>query len=731
MIMINNLNKEVKDGKNTLKVLDSINVCFPNSGLYCIYGKSGSGKTTLINILFNDVKKTSGFIKVADIDYDSMSKKESLQLKKSIISVASQDFRLFNDLTVKENIRMYLEASGITNYDYSKYLKMLEIEDIINLKASVLSGGEKQRVGILIALSKNTPILIMDEPTSSLDEFNSTIITKFLKEISEEKLVIVSTHDYEIFDNLADGYIRLEYGKVIENNIKCEDAKSVNPVNYRNDYSVLRTIGDSFRLFRQNILIKISIAIIITLISFCFIIFSYNYKYDLDEYNAYILDDIVCPINEKINYDYWKEKLGYDFEYIEAYEKPEFYIADIDDLNITVNARLANWLFLDESLTDDSIIISDYTIDTLNKDCNSYLSNTMSILGNKVKVIEEKTGYEKQIELDKNEDEYTKNMHLYYADYIKMNSNTLKKVLSSKMYLPYLQIDECSFHLADKNSDLTSKGNIIGKIPEDDNEIVVDGYFRYYYKNHIDSKFDVENDTLLGKEVSFDFFGNLMTFKIVGEYTNINSSIIQLYDGYYNQLIEEFGRLSDYKMLFVKKPYYERYKLFKETPREEERYEVYHTDDYSVTSFYTMDLIKNREKLSEDYYQLSQMFTFTFILVVIAFVFSFYIFNKRKIAILLSIGFSSLKIGSMALINIISTFVLSLSVAFASSYLYLIISNVKIKESFPMFKYDIYPICFNYQFVFISLICLSFTILGVFIIMLLANKNRKNFLFGY
>ena len=196
--------------------MDNISIDF-KQGLNIIIGESGSGKSTLLNILgiidnpsegdifFNEEKLTGR----TDIQLDDFRAEN--------IGFIFQSSNLISDITVDENLKLAMEINNIDTADYKKMLERFKIDDLIDKKVNVLSGGEQQRVSIVRALLKNSSIILADEPTGNLDKGNSKIVFETLKECAEiyNKIVIVVTHDQRLAREYADYIVELEDGKII------------------------------------------------------------------------------------------------------------------------------------------------------------------------------------------------------------------------------------------------------------------------------------------------------------------------------------------------------------------------------------------------------------------------------------------------------------------------------------------------------------------------------------
>ncbi len=166
-------------------ILDKVNFDFLPRKKYVISGKSGIGKTTLLNLIAGYLKEDSG-----EITIDSGLSIEYL----------FQDECLFSNLTVIDNLFIKaccLEMERERFYEISeKLLRKFNIVDLKNRKVALLSGGEKQRIQLASLLLSNPDIILLDEPTSKLDEENKKYIIQLINKQLEEKLLIIVSHDF-------------------------------------------------------------------------------------------------------------------------------------------------------------------------------------------------------------------------------------------------------------------------------------------------------------------------------------------------------------------------------------------------------------------------------------------------------------------------------------------------------------------------------------------------------
>ena len=146
--------------------------------------------------------------------------------RNTFVGFVFQEYNILNEFSVEDNIALALELQG-KNKDkerINEILKLVELEDFAKRKPNTLSGGQKQRVAIARALVKNPEIIMADEPTGALDSATGKQVFDTLKKLSEEKLVIVVSHDREFAEIYGDRIIELKDGKIISDVVKTKVA---------------------------------------------------------------------------------------------------------------------------------------------------------------------------------------------------------------------------------------------------------------------------------------------------------------------------------------------------------------------------------------------------------------------------------------------------------------------------------------------------------------------------
>jgi len=186
-----------------------------------IVGPSGSGKTTLLSVLSGILRPDSGTVSVEGVDVWKLSADQLADFRLQKIGFVFQDYHLFPRLTTAENVAIPLI---LRKKDWGESLKQaIECLDIVGLKARAglppvkLSGGEQQRVAIARAIVSQPDILIMDEPTASLDGDTGHTVVGFVHRnlLNENRCIVVVTHDNRIFE-FASRILKMEDGRLLQ-----------------------------------------------------------------------------------------------------------------------------------------------------------------------------------------------------------------------------------------------------------------------------------------------------------------------------------------------------------------------------------------------------------------------------------------------------------------------------------------------------------------------------------
>lgn len=180
--------KNIKKIYGNEEVFSNFNYCFRDDGFVLLFGESGCGKTTLLNILSGVIDFDDGQISFEGNIYKNQF---SFDESEKYISYITQDSYFVDYLSVFEN----LQLASVDDDKINDYLIRFSLIDKKEQNVTTLSGGEKQRLAIIRALLNEKKILLLDEPTASLDKENKKLIFELINDIKDSVLVIVASHD--------------------------------------------------------------------------------------------------------------------------------------------------------------------------------------------------------------------------------------------------------------------------------------------------------------------------------------------------------------------------------------------------------------------------------------------------------------------------------------------------------------------------------------------------------
>ena len=184
-----------------------------------VLGPSGSGKTTMLSLISGILRPNSGRVRIDDTDIWSLSDDEIAHYRLNKIGFVFQDYHLFPRLTTVENAAIPLILRRVPwDEAITEARKVLDIVGLGNradLPPVKLSGGEQQRVAIARAIVGRPDLLILDEPTASLDGDTGHAIVNFVRKniLNENRCIVIVTHDSRILD-MANRIMKMEDGKV-------------------------------------------------------------------------------------------------------------------------------------------------------------------------------------------------------------------------------------------------------------------------------------------------------------------------------------------------------------------------------------------------------------------------------------------------------------------------------------------------------------------------------------
>lgn len=225
MLEITELSKRYKTGDDALK---KVSLTVPDGQVLGLIGPSGAGKSTLIRCVNRLIEPTSGTI---DLNGAKLQKMGSGKLRKARrrIGMIFQEYALVERLTVMENVLsgrlgyVGFWASALRKFpqkDIDEAFRLLErvgLDHMANKRADELSGGQRQRIGIARALIQDPELLLVDEPTASLDPKTSRQIMRLICELCEERNLsaIINIHDVALAKLFVQRIVGLQAGQVV------------------------------------------------------------------------------------------------------------------------------------------------------------------------------------------------------------------------------------------------------------------------------------------------------------------------------------------------------------------------------------------------------------------------------------------------------------------------------------------------------------------------------------
>ncbi len=206
-------------GETRTVAVDDISLDIPMGQMLYIVGPSGSGKTTLLSMISGILRPSSGRVLVKGVDIWGLSDSDDARFRRHNIGFVFQDFQLFPRLTTAENVAIPLVLRGVA-WGKAQEIAIHNL-DIVGLKSRAdmqpvkLSGGEQQRVAIARAIVTEPDILILDEPTASLDGDSGRNVVSFVKNhlLTPARAIVIVTHDARIYE-FASSILHMEDGKL-------------------------------------------------------------------------------------------------------------------------------------------------------------------------------------------------------------------------------------------------------------------------------------------------------------------------------------------------------------------------------------------------------------------------------------------------------------------------------------------------------------------------------------
>ena len=400
MIELKNVSKFYSDNNIVTIGLKNINLRLNKGEFVAITGDSGSGKSTLLNVISLIDSYDEGEVLFYGNETFYFNQNDCDTFRKENVSFIFQKYNIIDSYTVLENVMLPLIIKGESEIDAKEkaleIIKKVGLSHRANNRGTKLSGGEKQRCVIARALASDAPILACDEPTGNLDSKTSIEIINLIKEVSQDKLVLIVTHDYESIKDICTRKIKLSDGEIIEDitfkegieeESKELDLKDSKPTNKTLFKLALLNIFSTPKKTTFSTLVFTFVSVIFLLLSMFMVQVSYeeNYSYS-DDYG-------IVAENRMIIYESKHDSL--DISKLESIlEKHEYYEnAFYEEDHISI--RIDNSFYSNASLTFNKLNFDLYAgVDTPSVDefvlvmpNYSYYDQYEKLIGKEIKVL--------------------------------------------------------------------------------------------------------------------------------------------------------------------------------------------------------------------------------------------------------------------------------------------------------------------------------------------------------
>lgn len=538
MIKIENIDKYFnRFKKNKIHVINNTSLEFESHGLVALLGPSGSGKTTLLNVVGGLDKVRKGNIYINGEKITKKFQGHVDKVRNLNIGYIFQDYKLIEDMSVYDNVALVLKMIGIKDKKEidKRVTYVLEKTGMLRYKkrpCSMLSGGERQRVGIARAIAKNPSIIIADEPTGNLDSKNSVEIMNIIKAISKEKLVILVTHEVNLAKFYASRIIELEDGKII-NDYKNENEADldyeIGSTLYLKDYKYKENIAPDVNVYSNN---KIDLKVDIVISN------NNIYIKTNDSKKIEVIDDesSIEIVNDHFKNITKEEANKYQFDFNSIINNSKLkYSSIFNPITFITNGfkKVFNYSILKKILLGGFFLSGIFILFAF-----SSIAASLSIKDKNFLKINKNylTVEAKKIKID----DYLNIENNLHAEYIiPTNSLVNLKLKTDDFY----QFNNYDLFLKGSLTDIDSIKNsslISGRMPTDDNEIVVDKMVLENIKKEENAQMMGlrNNKDFLDREIIIESMDNM---KIVGIVNTNNPSIYTKKSKFINIIYHSLG----------------------------------------------------------------------------------------------------------------------------------------------------------------------------------------------
>lgn len=239
MLELKNIVKDYPAGDNTVQALKGVSLSFRKNEFVSILGPSGCGKTTMLNIIGGLDQYTSGDLVIGGRSTKDFRDRDWDAYRNHSVGFVFQSYNLISHQSVLANVELALSLSGVAKAERRRRavaaLERVGLGDQLKKKPNEMSGGQMQRVAIARALVNNPDIILADEPTGALDSETSIQVMELLKEIANDRLVIMVTHNPDLAEKYSTRIVRMLDGEIISDSSPLTKAELEKERNLDND----------------------------------------------------------------------------------------------------------------------------------------------------------------------------------------------------------------------------------------------------------------------------------------------------------------------------------------------------------------------------------------------------------------------------------------------------------------------------------------------------------------
>mmetsp|Transcript_17002 Transcript_17002/g.34417 ORF Transcript_17002/g.34417 Transcript_17002/m.34417 type:complete len:1751 (-) Transcript_17002:590-5842(-) len=217
-LAVTNLRKEFPSDHGSFVAVDGLCVDMFRNQVFALLGHNGAGKTTTINMLTGMYNMTSGDAVLHTRDGKDLTVSRDLDAIQEVLGVCPQHDVLFPDLTVSEHLRIMARTKGVPGSEIKKavddMIELVGLTEKIHVQTHALSGGQKRKLSISMALIGNSDLVFLDEPTSGVDPYSRRSMWEVIRRAKQGRVVVLTTHFMDEADTLGDRIGIMEHGKL-------------------------------------------------------------------------------------------------------------------------------------------------------------------------------------------------------------------------------------------------------------------------------------------------------------------------------------------------------------------------------------------------------------------------------------------------------------------------------------------------------------------------------------